>query len=136
MTEDASILGTKRSAVVAASVHVARRSTRVVTAVGCLVILFWALFNDQLVSTPGLEWVPRIKLRMEFNSISFMVLFLPCTFALYALARRTWIANWVLALASLAIYATVGVIYLVPLLFTCLFDYLIGAYLARSADGR
>ena len=41
-----------------------------------------------------------------------------------------------LALASLGIYATVGAIYLVPLLFTCLFDYIVGAFLARSPDGR
>jgi alginate O-acetyltransferase complex protein AlgI len=105
-------------------------------AVACVAVLFWALFNERLIATPGLEWLPRIKLRMEFNSISFMVLFVPCTFALYALSRGTKIANWVLALASLAIYATVGAIYLIPLLFTCLFDYVVGAFLARSADGR
>jgi D-alanyl-lipoteichoic acid acyltransferase DltB (MBOAT superfamily) len=102
----------------------------------CIAILFWALFNNSLTATPGLEWLPRIRLRMEFNSIPFMALFVPCTFALYALARGTRAANWVLALASLAIYATVGAIYLVPLLFTCLFDYIVGAFLARSPDGR
>jgi alginate O-acetyltransferase complex protein AlgI len=102
----------------------------------CIVVLFWAFFNERLVATPGLEWLPRLRLRMEFNSIAFMALFVPCTFALYALSRGTRIANWVLALASLAIYATVGAIYLIPLLFTCLFDYFIGAFLARSADGR
>jgi|FEC22Drversion2_1045045.scaffolds.fasta_scaffold00217_10 alginate O-acetyltransferase complex protein AlgI len=102
----------------------------------CGTLLVWAFFNDNLAATPGLEWLPRIRLRMEFNSIPFMLLFVPCTFALYAIARGTRAANWVLALASLGIYATVGAIYLVPLLFTCLFDYVIGAYLARSPDGR
>jgi alginate O-acetyltransferase complex protein AlgI len=102
----------------------------------CITILFWAFFNDRLTATAGLEWLPRIRLRMEFNSIPFMLLFVPCTFALYALARGTRVANWVLALASLAIYATVGAIYLIPLLFTCLFDYAIGAFLARSGDSR
>jgi D-alanyl-lipoteichoic acid acyltransferase DltB (MBOAT superfamily) len=72
---------------------------------------------------------------MEFNSIPFMLLFVPATVALYSLARGTRLANWVLVLASLGIYATVGAIYLLPLLFTCLFDYVIGAFLARSADG-
>jgi len=70
-------------------------------AAACVGVLFWAIFNDRLIATPGLEWLPRIKLRMEFNSISFMLLFVPCTVALYALSRGTRIANWVLALASL-----------------------------------
>ena len=52
------------------------------------------------------------------------------------LSRGTRVANWVLALASLGIYATVGAIYLIPLLFTCLFDYVVGAFLARSSDDR
>jgi D-alanyl-lipoteichoic acid acyltransferase DltB (MBOAT superfamily) len=102
----------------------------------CLAILFWAAFSDRLVATPGLEWLPRVRLRMEFNSFPFMLLFVPCVFALYALARGTRAANWVLAAASLGIYATVGAIYLVPLLFTCLFDYAAGAFLGRAPDGR
>jgi alginate O-acetyltransferase complex protein AlgI len=102
----------------------------------CFGILFWAFFNDRLAATPGLEWLPRLRLRMEFNSIPFMALFVPCTFALYAMLRGTRLANWVLLLSSLGIYATVGAIYLIPLLFTCLFDYAVGAFLARSANGR
>src|SRR5512139_4023766 len=77
-------------------------------AAACLTILFWLFANDQLTATPGLEWLPRIRLRMEFNSFPFMLLFVPCTFALYSLVRGTRVANWVLALASLGIYATVG----------------------------
>jgi alginate O-acetyltransferase complex protein AlgI len=106
-----------------------------VLAVLCLAILTWSFFNDRLTATPGLEWLPRLRLRMEFNSIPFMLVFVPATVALYALVRGTRAANWVLVLASLGIYATVGAIYLLPLLFTCLFDYVIGAFLARSADG-
>ena len=102
----------------------------------CAVVLLWAFYNDRLIATSGLEWLPRIKLRMEFNSLAFMLLFVPCTFALYALARGTIAANWVLGVASLAIYATVGTIYLIPLLFTCLFDYVVGAFLARSSNER
>ena len=52
------------------------------------------------------------------------------------MSRGTRVANWVLAFASLAIYATVGAIYLIPLLFTCLFDYVVGAFLARSPNSR
>lgn len=102
----------------------------------CTAALIWALLNGPLTSTPGLEWLPRIRLRMEFNSFPFMLLFVPCTFVLYALMRRSAAANWILAFASLAIYATVGLIYLVPLLFTCLFDYIVGAVLARSTNAR
>jgi alginate O-acetyltransferase complex protein AlgI len=102
----------------------------------CLTVVFWAFLNDRLAATPGLEWLPRIQLRMEFNSFPFMLLFVPCTFVLYTLARGTRAANWVLVLASLGIYATVGAIYLIPLLFTCLFDYVTGAFLARSPNGR
>ena len=53
-----------------------------------IVALFWAFFNDRLAVTPGLEWLPRIRLRMEFNSFPFMLLFVPCTFALYAAGAR------------------------------------------------
>ena len=110
-------------------------SAKAVLALLCLSALVWGFFNDALVATPGLEWVPRLRLRMEFNSVPFMLLFVPATVGLYALARGTRLANWVLALASLGIYATVGLVYLVPLLFTCAFDYAIGAFLARSVDG-
>jgi len=101
-------------------------------AIVCFAGLLWGFFNEQLTATPGLEWLPRLRLRMEFNSIPFMLLFVPATFVLYTLSRGTRVANWVLALGSLGIYATVGAIYLVPLLFTCLFDYFVGAFLARS----
>jgi D-alanyl-lipoteichoic acid acyltransferase DltB (MBOAT superfamily) len=112
------------------------RLSKAVLVGSCLALLFWAFFNDRLLATPGLEWLPRIRLRMEFNSFAFMLLFLPCTFAVYSAMRGTWVANWVLSLASLGIYATVGLIYLLPLLFTCTLDYIVGAFLARSADGR
>ena len=102
----------------------------------CLAILAWAFLNDRLAVTPGLEWFSRIRLRMEFNSFPFMLLFVPSAFVLYALARGTRAANWVLVLASLGIYATVGAIYLIPLLFTSLFDYVTGAFLSRSPNGR
>jgi alginate O-acetyltransferase complex protein AlgI len=102
----------------------------------CIAILLWAFLNDSLTATPGLEWLPRMRLRMEFNSLPFMVLFVPCTFALYALARGTAVANWILGIASLAIYATIGLLYLIPLLFTCIFDYVVGAFLARSSNEK
>ena len=66
----------------------------------CLAVLFWAFFNDAATATPGLEWVPRVRLRMEFNSLPFMLLFVPCTFALYAITRSTRAANFRIAPAQ------------------------------------
>jgi alginate O-acetyltransferase complex protein AlgI len=63
---------------------------------------------------------------MTFNSFVFLFVFLPCVLAIYSLVRETPYVNWFLAAASLVFYAFAGPIYLVPLLFTCVFDYIIG----------
>ncbi|HXW23533.1 MAG TPA: MBOAT family O-acyltransferase [Xanthobacteraceae bacterium] len=92
--------------------------------------------RDFLASAIGDAWIPRVQLHLQFNSLPFLLIFLPCTLALYALYRKTALANWILTAAGLAFYATAGLIYLVPLLFTCFFDYAVGAYLARCDDAR
>ncbi|HEV2956153.1 MAG TPA: MBOAT family O-acyltransferase [Xanthobacteraceae bacterium] len=102
----------------------------------CAVLIALISFRDFLAAAIGDDWVPRIQLHLQFNSLPFLVIFLPCTFVLYALYRRTAFANWILTLAGLAFYATAGLIYLVPLVFTCVFDYAVGAYLARADDER
>jgi alginate O-acetyltransferase complex protein AlgI len=102
----------------------------------CVVLITVASFRDMLAEAIGDDWVPRIQLHMQFNSLCFLFIFLPCTFMLYALYRKTGLANWILTAAGLAFYATAGLIYLVPLLFTCVFDYAVGAYLARADDER
>jgi alginate O-acetyltransferase complex protein AlgI len=102
----------------------------------CAVLIAVAAFRDFLAAAIGDDWVPRIQLHLQFNSLPFLLLFLPCTFVLYTLYRRTGFANWILTLAGLAFYATAGLIYLVPLVFTCVFDYVVGAYLARDGDER
>jgi alginate O-acetyltransferase complex protein AlgI len=102
----------------------------------CVIAIAVAASRDFLASVIGETWIPRIQLHMQFNSLCFLLIFLPCTFTLYALYRRTSLANWILTGAGLAFYATAGLIYLLPLLFTCLFDYAVGAYLARSDDER
>ena len=102
----------------------------------CAVLIAVASFRDFLAAGIGNDWVPRIQLHLQFNSLPFLFIFLPCTFVLYALYRRTAFANWILTSAGLAFYATAGLIYLVPLVFTCVFDYVVGAYLARTDDGR
>jgi alginate O-acetyltransferase complex protein AlgI len=100
----------------------------------CAVLIVFISFRDFLAATLGDDWVPRVQLHLQFNSLLFLLIFLPCTFVLYALYRRTAAANWILTLAGLAFYATAGLIYLVPLVFTCVFDYVVGAYLARAQD--
>jgi D-alanyl-lipoteichoic acid acyltransferase DltB (MBOAT superfamily) len=102
----------------------------------CVAALTVAASRDLLASLIGESWLPRIQLHLQFNSLCFLLVFLPCTLVLYALYRRTAAANWILTAAGLALYATAGVIYLVPLLFTCMFDYAVGAYLARADDDR
>jgi D-alanyl-lipoteichoic acid acyltransferase DltB (MBOAT superfamily) len=103
------------------------------TAVG---LIATSALSNFLYSIPELDWIPRAQLYMQFNSYGFLLIFLPGTVVLYMLYRESPIANWILASASLVLYATVGLIYLVPLLFTCIFDYLAGAYLARASDER
>jgi len=109
---------------------------RILLTPSCVLLIAVAAFRDVLAAAIGDDWVPRIQLHLQFNSLPFLLIFLPCTFALYALYRKTAVANWILTLAGLAFYATAGLIYLVPLLFTCVFDYAVGAYLARADDGR
>jgi hypothetical protein len=111
-----------------------RNVVRAALAVPCVLIIVLAAANDYLFLLPGFGWLPHIQLRMQFNSYVFLLLFLPCMLALYALYRESPLANWILGAGSLAVYATVGLIYLVPLLFTCVFDYLAGAYMARASD--
>jgi alginate O-acetyltransferase complex protein AlgI len=102
----------------------------------CVATIALAASRDLLAALFGQTWLPRIQLHMQFNSLSFLFIFLPCTMTLYALFRRSAAANWFLTAAGLAFYATAAMIYLVPFLFTCMFDYAVGAYLARTDDER
>ncbi|HEY6331996.1 MAG TPA: MBOAT family O-acyltransferase [Blastocatellia bacterium] len=63
---------------------------------------------------------------MTFNSYVFLFVFLPSVITIYSLLRETRFVNWFLSGASLLFYSFAGPIYLVPLLFTCIFDYIIG----------
>lgn len=102
----------------------------------CIALLVLISFRDVLAAALGDDFIPRVQLHLQFNSLPFLLVFLPSTFILYALYRGTALANWIVTLAGLAFYATAGAIYLVPLLFTCFFDYTVGAYLARADDER
>src|ERR1043166_6185901 len=113
-----------------------RKLARILLTPLCAAVIVLISFRDFLAAALGEDFLPRIQLHLQFNSLPFLFVFLPCTFVLYALYRRTALANWILTLAGLAFYATAGLIYLVPLVFTCVFDYLVGAYLARDHDER
>jgi alginate O-acetyltransferase complex protein AlgI len=63
---------------------------------------------------------------MTFNSYEFLFLFLPCAIIIYSLVRETRFVNWFLSAASLLFYGFAGPLYLIPLLFTCIFDFIVG----------
>ena len=65
---------------------------------------------------------------MTFNSYVFLFVFLPNVLAIYSVLREPRFVNWFLSAASLVFYSFAGPIYLVPLLFTCVFDYIIGRF--------
>ena len=109
---------------------------RIVLTPLCVLVIAFVSFRDFLAAAIGEDWVPRVQLHLQFTSLCFLFVFLPCTFLLYSLYRKTALADWILSVAGLAFYATAGLIYLAPLLFTCVFDYAVGAYLARAADER
>ncbi len=73
---------------------------------------------------------------MPFNSYEFLVLFLPCAFAAFAIVQR--FAGWssafnVLAVASLVFYAQMSIKLLAILLVSVISNYVIGSVLTRSA---
>ena len=71
---------------------------------------------------------------MQFNSLSFIFVFLPCVLAGYLLLRRTRFANLFMLLASLYFYGVSAWWYLVPFFFTALLDFFVGQRIERSAD--
>ncbi|HUC61369.1 MAG TPA: MBOAT family O-acyltransferase [Alphaproteobacteria bacterium] len=72
---------------------------------------------------------------LSFTTPVFIFLFLPITLAAYYALRGTRLRNVVLFVASLVFYASNGLFYLIPLLFTCVLDYIVGARLAAMGDG-
>lgn len=63
---------------------------------------------------------------LTFNSFDYLLCFLPIVYVGYRVLRRTRFVNIWLCLSSLFFYGTSGLYYLIPLLFTCIFDYCIG----------
>jgi D-alanyl-lipoteichoic acid acyltransferase DltB (MBOAT superfamily) len=72
---------------------------------------------------------------LTFNSYEFIFVFLPVVVVGYWALRTTpWVNYW-LAAASLIFYASSGLVYLLPLLFTCILDYFVGARLYTLKPG-
>ena len=71
---------------------------------------------------------------MTFNSLNYILIFLPVTLAGYYLLRRTAFANFFMMCASLFFYAASAVWYLIPMLFTALIDYFLGQKIQDSDD--
>ena len=73
---------------------------------------------------------------LTFNSYEFVFVFLPVVVFVYWALRSTPFVNYWLAAASIFFYATSGLIYLLPLLFTCILDFWIGARIHALKPGR
>ena len=73
---------------------------------------------------------------LTFNSYEFVFVFLPVVVFGYWALRSTRFVNYWLAAASIFFYATSGLIYLLPLLFTCILDYYVGSRIYALKGGR
>lgn len=76
---------------------------------------------------------------MVFSSATFLILFLPITLIAYylvgvALTRSTAVKNAILLIASLVFYAWGEPIYIILMLISILFNYIIGKDIASSKD--
>jgi alginate O-acetyltransferase complex protein AlgI len=69
---------------------------------------------------------------MQFNSFSFIFVFLPLVLGGYLLLRKTKYANAFMLLASVYFYASGAWWFLLPLFTTALLDFFIGQYIAHS----
>jgi alginate O-acetyltransferase complex protein AlgI len=63
---------------------------------------------------------------LGFNSFPFLIFFLPTVYIVYRSLLGTRFVNYWLCAASLFFYASSGIWYLLPLLFTCIFDFIVG----------
>jgi hypothetical protein len=74
----------------------------------CASVIAFIVVRDMLAAALGADWLPRLQLHLQFNSLCFLVVFLPCVFVLYALYRQTAFANWILTAAGLGHRAARG----------------------------
>lgn len=72
--------------------------------------------------------------RMQFNSYSYVFVFLPLVFCLYTCVRTKPAAKWILILASTFFYGCFAPAFLIPLFLSGIFDFYIGVRLAGGSD--
>ena len=72
--------------------------------------------------------------RMQFNSYSYVFVFLPLVFCLYTCFRTKRAAKWILILASTFFYGCFAPAFLIPLFLSGIFDFYIGVRLAGGSD--
>ncbi|MBO4223582.1 MBOAT family protein [Bradyrhizobium neotropicale] len=73
---------------------------------------------------------------MQFNSLTFIFVFLPIVLGGYLLLRKTRCANVFMLLASLYFYGSSAWWYLAPFFVTALIDFFIGQLIEGSQDDR
>ncbi|MFO1150486.1 MAG: MBOAT family O-acyltransferase [Alsobacter sp.] len=73
---------------------------------------------------------------MQFNSLSYIFVFLPVTVAAWALLRRTPYANLVILVASLYFYASDKIWYPLPLFAVAMLDFYVARSVYSSQDER
>lgn len=73
---------------------------------------------------------------MQFNSLSFVFVFLPIVLSGYLALRRTRWANSFMLLASLYFYGSSAWWYLAPFFLTALLDFVVGQLIEESQDQR
>lgn len=72
---------------------------------------------------------------MVFSSISFLYYFLPITLLLYIFVPNK-IKNYILLIASIVFYMCGEPRYVLVLIFSCVFNYLIGLFIAKSGNNK
>ena len=72
---------------------------------------------------------------MVFSSISFLYYFLPITLLLYIFVPNK-IKNYILLMASIVFYMCGEPRYVLVLIFSCVFNYLIGLFISKSSNNK
>ncbi len=69
---------------------------------------------------------------MTFATFDYLLLFLPIVVGLYYIFRTSWVANFIILVASYFFYAVAAFWYLIPLLITSLLDFVVGLAMSRT----
>jgi D-alanyl-lipoteichoic acid acyltransferase DltB (MBOAT superfamily) len=73
---------------------------------------------------------------MQFQSYTFVFVFLPLVFCLYSFTRTNVLSKWIIVISSLLFYGWQQPWFVVPMLFTGLLDYFVARRIADSSIPR